>query len=62
MTTKIILCYDITNDKSHFHIKVFLIYCMSGTISALLDIIVPGNSSLVAVELEGCFPADRSVS
>ena len=35
---------------------------MSGTISALLDIIVPGNSSLVAVELEGCFFADRSVS
>ena len=42
--------------------QAFLIYCMSGTISALLDIIVPGNSSLVAVELEGCFPADRSVS
>ena len=35
---------------------------MSGTISALLDIIVPGNSSLVAVELEGCFLADGSVS
>ena len=35
---------------------------MSGTISALLDIIVPGNSSLLAVELEGCFFADRSVS
>ena len=35
---------------------------MSGTISALLDVIVPGNSCLVAVELEGCFPADRSVS
>ena len=35
---------------------------VSGTISALLDIIVPGNSSLVAIELEGCFPADGSVS
>ena len=35
---------------------------MSGTISALLDIIVPGNSSLLAVELEGCFLADGSVS
>ena len=35
---------------------------MSGTITALLDIIVPGDSSLVAVEQEGCFPADRSVS
>ena len=35
---------------------------MSGTISALLDIIVPGNSSLVAIELESCFLADRSVS
>ena len=35
---------------------------MSGTISALLDIIVPGNTSLVAVELEGCFLADGSVS
>ena len=35
---------------------------MSGTITALLDTIVPGNSSLVAVELEGCFPADESVS
>ena len=35
---------------------------MSGTISDLFDIIVPGNSSLVAVQLEGCFPADRSVS
>ena len=35
---------------------------MSGTITALLDIIVPDNSSLVAVELEGCFPADWSVS
>ena len=35
---------------------------MSGTISALLDIIVPGKASLVAIELEGCFPADGSVS
>ena len=35
---------------------------MSGTISALLDMIVPGDTSLVAVELEGCFPADGSVS
>ena len=35
---------------------------MSGTISALLDIIVPGNSFLLAIELEGCFPADGSVS
>ena len=35
---------------------------MSGTISALLDIIVPGNSSFVAVEQEGCFFADGSVS
>ena len=35
---------------------------MSGTISALLDIIVPGNSSLLAIELEGCFFADGSVS
>ena len=35
---------------------------MSGTISDLLDMIVPGNTSLVAVELEGCFLADRSVS
>ena len=35
---------------------------MSGTISALLDIIVPGNTSLMAIELEGCFFADGSVS
>ena len=35
---------------------------MSGTISALLDIIVPGNSSLLAAELESCFFADGSVS
>ena len=35
---------------------------MSGTISALLDIIVPGNSSLLALEQEGCFFADESVS
>ena len=41
---------------------MFQIYCTSGTISALLDIIVPGNSSLLAVELEGCFVADGSVS
>ena len=40
----------------------FLIYRMSGTMSALLDIIVPCNSSLVAVELEGCLTADGSVS
>ena len=42
--------------------QAFLIYCASGTISTLLDIIVPGNTSLVAVELEGCFLADGSVS
>ena len=35
---------------------------MSGTISALLDIVVPGNSSLLAVELKGCFLAEGSVS
>ena len=35
---------------------------MSGTISALLDIIVPCNSSLVAIELEGCLFDDGSVS
>ena len=35
---------------------------MSGTISALLDIIVPGNSFLLAAELEGGFLADGSVS
>ena len=35
---------------------------MSGTISTLLDIIVPGNSSLLATELEGCFLADESAS
>ena len=35
---------------------------MSGTISALLDIVVPGSSSLLAVQLEGCFLADGSVS
>ena len=34
---------------------------MYGTISDLLDIIVPGNSSLLAIELEGCFLADGSV-
>ena len=34
---------------------------MSGTTSALLDIVVPGNSSLFAAELESCFFADRSV-
>ena len=35
---------------------------MSGFISALLDIIVPGNTSLLAIEQESCFLADRSVS
>ena len=55
--------YNTTNNKSHFHIKISVfIYSMSGTISALLDIIVPGNSFLLAVEQEGCFPADGSVS
>ena len=40
----------------------FLIYCMSGTIFTLLDIIVPGDTSSLAVELEGCLTADGSVS
>ena len=40
---------------------MFQIYCISGTISALLEIIIPGNSSLLAVEQEGCSLADGSV-
>ena len=40
----------------------FLIYCMSGTIFTLLDIIVPGDTFSVAVELEGCFLVDKSAS
>ena len=35
---------------------------MSGTIFTSLDMIVPGNSSLLASELKGCFLADGSVS
>ena len=63
MTIKTILNCKITNDKSHFHIKVSvfnLLYVWYHF--CLLDIIVPGNSSLVAIELEGCFLADGSVS
>ena len=35
---------------------------MSGTIFTSLDMIVPGNSSLLAEELKGSFLADGSVS